>query len=168
MPENIRREEGLFPPMVLWNALKCLSGQQLVPWPWMVKHCPKWSPKATSSTIFFNSRNSETLEFLSPVQCHQLHVFRFSGLAFFPYYATQIVAVKQSPEGNYCSCHKRSFEDTAATEISVMALQPSKILEFFSLKSVSRLQVPETCAGRRTRPPPSQKKTHVKSCSCEL
>lgn len=146
MPESIRREEGLFPPMVLWNALWCLSDQQLFPWPQAEKHCPKWSPKAPSSNVFFNSRNSEPLEFLSVFHCHQLHVFRLSGPSFVPYYASQVAAVKQNvcPEGNCCSCHKRLFE---ATGMSVMTLQPSMTLGFFSLKAVFRLQVPGTCAG---------------------
>lgn len=92
-----------------------------------LKHCPKWFPKVPSSAVLFNSGNSEPLEFLSPFYCHQLRV-KLSGLSFVPYYAGQIVSMQQNicPEGNYCSCHKRLFEVTAATGMSLMALQPSK------------------------------------------
>lgn len=99
-----------------------------------LKHCPKWFPKVPSSAILFNSGNSEPLEFLSLFYCHQLCVFKLSGLSFVPSYAGQIVSIQQNicPEGNYCSCHKRLFEVTAATGMSLMALQPSKTSVYFT------------------------------------
>lgn len=95
--------------------------------------------------MFFNSRNSEPLEFLLLFHCHQLHVLCFSGLSFITYYASWIVAVKQNicPEENYCSCHKSLFEAIAAIEMSVMALQPSKAQIFLtqSYSEVTSIEV---------------------------
>lgn len=126
-----------------------------------LKNCPKWFPKVPSSTILFNSGNSEPLEFLSLFYCHRLCVFKLSGLSFVPYYVSQIVSVQQNicPEGNYCSCHKRLFEVTAATGVSLMALQPSKTWIYLTWSCLQVTSSMNLCRLQDLHP---LKKTHFK------